>query len=88
MIATEGCYYEHCMTEFRNKFRKFLTTNNLMLKMFRKVLKLFVEDSLQLSALRKFYCHCLESVKVVVVAVNTTILKENLLKLNPNLEST
>ena len=23
MIAEEACYHEHCMTKFRNKFRKF-----------------------------------------------------------------
>ena len=23
MIATEACYQEHCMTKFRNKFRKY-----------------------------------------------------------------
>ena len=37
--------------------------------------------------MRTFYCHCLENLKVPVVSVNVTRLKENLLKLNSNLET-
>ena len=57
-----------------------------------------IEDSLQssdevapftkLSVIQKFYCHCLENLIAPVVSVNATRLKENLLKLNPNLEVT
>ena len=37
--------------------------------------------------MRTFYYHCLENLKVPVVSVNVTRLKENLLKLNSNLET-
>ena len=57
----------------------------------------FIEDSLQssdevapfikLPVIRKFYSHCLENFKAPVVSGNVTRLKENLLKLNPNLEA-
>ena len=58
----------------------------------------FIEDSLQssdevapfikLSVVRKFYSHCLENFKAPIVSGNVTRLKENLLKLNLNLEAT
>ena len=58
----------------------------------------FIEDSLQssdevapfikLSVVRKCYSHCLENFKAPVVSGNVTRLKENLLKLNLNLEAT
>ena len=58
---------------------------------------LFIEDSLlssgeiapsmKLSVIRKFYCCCLENLKAPVVSVNLTRLNENLLKLNPNVET-
>ena len=58
----------------------------------------FTEDSLQssdevtpfikFSVIQKFYCHCLENLKAHVASVNVTRTKENLLKLNPNIEGT
>ena len=43
---------------------------------------------IKFSVMLKFYCCCLENLKAPVVSVNRTGLKENLLKLNPNLETT
>ena len=40
MIAREACYHQNCMTKFRNTFPKFPTIKKVMLKTFRKVLKL------------------------------------------------
>ena len=58
----------------------------------------FIEDSVQsstevapfikLSVIQKFYCHCFENLKAPVWSANATRLKENLLKLNKNLEVT
>ena len=59
---------------------------------------MYIEDRLQscedevtpfvkLSEVRKFYCHCLEQLVAVFMTVNATRLKEDILKLNLNLEA-
>ena len=59
---------------------------------------MYIEDRLQscedevapfvkLSEVRKFYCHCLEQQGAVFKTVNATRLKEDILKLNSNLET-
>ena len=40
-----------------------------------------------MSVISKFYCPCLENLKESVVSINATRLKENLIKVNQNLET-
>ena len=57
MITREGCYHEHCMTKFRNKFRKFPNDQENHIKEVQKSLEAFavaecmsfIEDSPQSS---------------------------------------
>ena len=57
MITREACYYEHCMTKFRNKYRKFSEDQKNYLKDVQKSLEAiavaecmpFIEDSQQSS---------------------------------------
>ena len=46
-----------------------------------------VAPFVKLSEVRKFYYHCLEQLGAVFMTVNTTRLKEDILKLNSNLEA-
>ena len=71
MIATEACYHEHCVTKFRNIFRKFSNNQENHLKDVQKSL-----EAIEIAACMSFIADYLQSSHEVALFIKLSVIRK------------